>query len=209
MKPNVLRNALAVFSSAALLLTGCNAAKQESSFSPQLHSAYSVQAEMTFGDGGTAALTLTRSQAEQWEAAFSDPPALAGVILTFDGNAVSASYKGLAFTVPKSALPAKNMLSVTTEILDAIGALDEIPCAEQNDGTWVGSGESSGGSYTVTFTGSGEPVSLEIPSQPLHIQFSGYSACSDGGTSASGADQTTTDITSAETAETTSEGTSN
>ncbi|MBQ8920758.1 MAG: hypothetical protein IJ060_01175 [Oscillospiraceae bacterium] len=207
MRPNgILRNALAVFASAGLLLTGCTASKQETAFAPQLSAAYTVQAEMTFGDSGSAALTLTRSAAEQWEAEFSDPPALAGVVLTFDGNAVSASYKGLAFTVPKSALPAKNMLSLTTEILDAIGALDEIPCAEQDDGTWVGTGESSGGSYTVTFAGSGEPVSLEIPSQPLQIQFSGYALCAADGTTAAGTDLTTTEATTS--AETTNEGTS-
>ena len=208
MKPTVfMRNALAVFASAGLLLTGCTASKQESAFSPQLHASYTLQTEMTFGEGGTASLTLTRTQPEQWEAAFSDPPALAGVVLSFDGNAVGASYKGLAFSVPKSALPAKNMLSLTTEILDAIGALDEIPCAEQDDGTWVGSGECTGGSYTVTFSGSGEPVSLEIPSQPLRIQFTGYSVGSDVQTSSQTTDSAVTDTT-ATSAETTKEGTS-
>ncbi|MBR3268904.1 MAG: hypothetical protein IKI58_09350 [Oscillospiraceae bacterium] len=207
MRPNVfLKNALAVLIPAGLLLTGCTAAEKETAFSPHLTDSYTVQAEMTYTDGGTASLKLTRTQAEQWEAEFSEPASLSGMVLSFDGNAVSASYKGLAFTVPKSALPAKNMLVMVTEIMDAVGSQKEIPCKKQDDGTWTGSGDCSGGSYTVTFSGSGEPVALEIPSQPLYIQFTEYAACTVTEPASDTESAQTETTTSA--ADTTKEGTS-
>ena len=196
MKPNVfLKNALAVFLPAGLLLTGCSGAGQTSDFAPKLDAAYSVSAALSYGDKDTAELVLTRTDAQKWEAAFSDPPALSGVLLSFDGNAVSASYKGLAFTVPKTALPAKNMLALTTEILDAVSEQKELACSKLEDGTWQNAGECSGGSYTVTFSDDGTPTELEIPSQPLRIVFSGYSACGSapaGTTAVTGTDTSVT-----------------
>ena len=179
MKPNAfLKNALSVFLPACMLLTGCTAPTQETAFHPKLDSAYAIQAEMEYGEQEHAVLTLTRSGSGQWDAEFSEPNALAGVLLTFDGNAVSASYKGLAFTVPKTALPAKNMLTLTTGILDSFDGLEQLPCTQQEDGTWCSSGECEGGSYTIIFADSGEPAAMELPNQPLKLTFSGYTVSS-------------------------------
>ncbi|MBR6107046.1 MAG: hypothetical protein IKQ39_03470 [Oscillospiraceae bacterium] len=178
MRPiSFLKNALFACLPAGLLLTGCAGAKQEERFSPAVDAAYSVQAEMSYGDGEQAVLVLTRSGAEQWEAAFSDPPTLAGVVLSFDGNAVAASYKGLSFTVPKSALPAKNMLVLVTEVLDSLDGEDGLPCVQQEDGTWLNEGDCGGGQYSLYFTEGGTPAGFDVPSQPLHITFSEYTAC--------------------------------
>lgn len=197
MKPiAILKNALFACLPAGLLLTGCAGAKEETAFSPVADEAYSVQAEMTYGDGDQAVLLLTRSGAEQWEAAFSDPPTLAGVTLSFDGNAVAASYKGLAFTVPKSALPAKNMLVLTTEVLDSLEGTSELPCTAKEDGTWITEGNCGGGEYSLIFTENGTPAELDIPSQPLHIVFTDYTACSAENREAA---SETTETTAAET----------
>lgn len=175
MKPlDFLRNTLFLTIPVCIVLSGCTAAQPETDFAPQLGESYSVEAEMSYGDDQTAQLTLTRMGSGLWEAAFADPATLAGVILTFDGNAVSASYKGLEFTVPKSALPAKNMLVLATGALDAIASAGQIPCTQQEDGTWTTAGESEGGSYTMTFTVTGEPAVFDMPSQPLRLVFSDY-----------------------------------
>ena len=177
MKPlYFLRNALIFCVPACFLLNGCAAGNQAAPFTPKLNGAYSAEAELEYGAGQTALLTVTRYDKAQWEAAFSAPAALEGVVLQFDGDAVRASYKGLEFSVPRSALPAKNMLVLATEALDLAAEAAPLPCTEQSDGTWSYSGESEAGSYTVTFTADGTPAALDMPAQPFTIRFSGYTA---------------------------------
>ena len=117
-------------------------------------------------------MNVTRYGKAQWEAAFTAPASLEGVVLQFDGNAVTASYKGLQFSVPKSALPAKNMLVLATDALDLAAETVPLPCTEQSDGTWRYSGESEAGTCTVTFSADGEPRSVEMPAQPFTLRFS-------------------------------------
>ncbi|MCQ2407536.1 MAG: hypothetical protein MJ065_03285 [Oscillospiraceae bacterium] len=167
------RNALIFCVPAVLGLTSCTAAEQATEFSPKRDPAYTTQAEMEYGDGQKAALELTRCTESLWEASFSEPASLAGVVLTFDGDAVSASYKGLAFTVPKSAFGAKNMLMYVTETLDNAAA-ETLICSQQEDGSWINHGECAGGAYTLTFSESGEPLMFDLPSQPLKLTFTSY-----------------------------------
>ena len=169
-----LRDALLFCTPAAIILSGCAAAKPDAPFQPVRAESYEADAVLEYGEGQSAALHLTRCGNALWDASFTEPAALAGVILTFDGNMVSASYKGLAFSVPKSALPAKNMLLMATETLDAAQAAETLPCAQQEDGSFCAQGECAGGSYTLTFDAAGQPVCFEVPSQPLRLTFSGF-----------------------------------
>ena len=171
-----LRNALVFCAPACLLLTSCTPAPSGGEFSPKLDESYSVQAEMDYADGLSAQLSLTRYGDQLWEAAFTEPASLAGVVLTFDGGAVSASYKGLEFTVPKSALAAKNMLLYVTDALNAAAAAEQLPCAPQDDGSWVCAGDSDGGAYTLSFSADGLPLGFDLPAQPLTLSFSAYTA---------------------------------
>lgn len=209
MKPLVLmKNALAFFVPACLLLTGCTVPQAETDFSPHFDESYAADAVLNYGDGQTAEVQITRYADGLWETAFSEPQTLAGVVLTFDGNACSASYKGLAFTVPKTALPAKNMLTALTETLDAAAAAESLPCTQQEDGTWCTEGTCAAGSYTLTFSETGTPAIFEIPAQPLTVTLSGYTVCAESAetTAQTAAVTETADTTAA--AETTSEGTS-
>ena len=54
--------------------------------------------------------TVTRLGDGEWTAEFDSPNTLSGVKLTFSSGSVTADYKGLTFSVPKSALPVKAML---------------------------------------------------------------------------------------------------
>lgn len=157
-----------------VMLVGCTAPQNASDFSPAMDESFEVQADMEYGEGQTAQLHITRCSTALWEAAFAEPSTLSGVVLTFDGNAVTASYKGLEFTVPKSALPAKNMLVMVTDALDAAAGIGQLPCVEQEDGTWCYAADCDGGAFTLTFTESGEPLMFDLPSQPLKITFSDY-----------------------------------
>ncbi len=188
MKPIVFMKNVLLYAMplSMLLLSGCGSAAAETPFSPKLDDAYSVQAEMTYQDDNEAKLLLTRYGDENWDAAFSEPSALAGVILSFEGDAVSASYKGLSFTIPKTALPAKSMLVLLIDVLDAIAEEESIPCTKNDDGTWTVSGETEGGNYTLTFQQDGTLASFSIPNQPLDIQFSDYHPNSTGESAVTG-----------------------
>ena len=196
-----LRNALLFCVPAAILMQGCQAPQGDAQVQPLPAETYEADCTLEYGEGQSAALHLTRCGDSLWDAAFTEPPALAGIILTFDGNAVSASYKGLAFTVPKTALPAKNMLTLLTEALDAAHAAESLPCSPQDDGSQLCQGECAGGSYTLTFDPDGQPLQFEVPSQPLKITFSGFTVLQESGTT----EPAGTDITTAETAADTSE----
>ena len=175
MKPlYFLRNALLFCIPACCLMSGCTGGTQ-TPFTPKQDNAFTAEAELEYGSGQTASLTVTRYDKAQWEAAFTAPPSLEGVVLEFDGNAVSASYKGLAFSVPRSALPAKNMLVLAADALDRAAETAPLTCTEQSDGTWSYAGESDAGSYTLTFSADGTPAVLEMTAQPFTIRFSGYS----------------------------------
>ena len=169
-----LRNALFFCVPAAVFMQGCDLPQQDAPFQPMHAESYETDVLLEYGDGQSANLHLTRCGNALWDAEFTEPAALSGVVLTFDGDKVSANYKGLAFTVPKSALPAKNMLGIATEALDAADAAESLPCTQQEDGSWRYSGECAGGSYTLSFTGSGEPLVFDLPAQPLKLTFSGF-----------------------------------
>ena len=171
----ILRNALFFCVPAAFFLQSCALPQKEpAEFAPVRAESYEADALLEYGEGQSAALHLTRYGDALWDASFTEPTALAGVILTFDGDTVSASYKGLAFSVPKSALPAKNMLAAATEALDEAAASETLPCRLQEDGTWSCTGECAGGSYTLTFSESGEPMRFDLPSQPFCLTLSGF-----------------------------------
>lgn len=169
-----LRNALFFCVPAAIFLQGCDMPQNDATFQPLHAESYEADILLEYGESQTAGLHLTRIGDAVWDATFSEPPALSGVVLSFDGNAVSASYKGLAFTIPKSALPAKNMLGIVTEALDAADAAESLPCTQQEDGNWCYQGNCAGGNYTLTFAQSGEPLIFDLPSQPLKLTFSEF-----------------------------------
>lgn len=168
-----IRNVLFALS-LPVCLAGCSGAKAETPFQPVIDPAYTVQAQMEYAEGQKASLSMTRCADGVWDMTFSEPPALAGVVLTFDGNAVSASYKGLSFTVPKSAVGAKTMLLYVTDVLDSMAQTEQTVCTQKDDGTWQAGGDCDGGSYTVSFAPDGTLAGFAMPSQPLTVTFSGY-----------------------------------
>ena len=182
-----LRSALIFCAPACFMLSGCAAGTNTADFTPKLDDAFTAEAELEYGSGQTASLTVTRYGKGDWETAFSAPAALEGVVLNFDGNTVTASYKGLAFSVPKSALPAKNVLVLATEMLDQAAETEPLPCTEQSDGTWNYAADTEAGSCTVTFSADGTPAAVGMPAQPFCLRLSGYTAIApESGTAAAG-----------------------
>lgn len=170
-----MRNVLAFLLPA--LLYGCTAKPGTDNFTPKLDTSYTVEAHLDYADT-SADLRLTRQKEGIWDAEFSAPNTLAGVTLSFDGNAVGASYQGLQFTVPKSAMPAKTVLVTVTGILDAVAGQDALNGSMQEDGTWQYAGNLESARYTVTFDAAGQLAGLELPDQPAKLSFQGYTVAS-------------------------------
>lgn len=118
----------------------------------------------------TAEGTITRRGEGEWTAEFESPNSLSGVKLTFSGGMVTADYKGLTFSVPKSALPVKAMLNNLIDAVDTNSRTDELH-GRENEGYFEISGTLDSGDYTLLLDGSGNIAAFDMPNNLLHISF--------------------------------------
>ena len=114
--------------------------------------------------------TVTRLGDGEWTAEFDSPNTLSGVKLTFSSGSVTADYKGLTFSVPKSALPVKAMLGNLIEAVDTNARESELS-GRENEGRFEISGSLDGGDYTLILDNSGNIAAFDMPNNLLHISF--------------------------------------
>lgn len=178
-----------------LSMTACSGGGADGTVSVSLSDPYSMTAEFTCGElMGTAALSYLGDDA--WEAEFSAPDSLAGVKLSFlDGN-VTASYKGLTFSVPQTAIPVKTSLGQLFDVLEDAAEDGTVSCKIKDDSCVIEDSVDAG-EYTLTLDKNGTPLSFAMPNQCLEMTFSGFS----GGT----AQTTAAGATTAESTETTTD----
>ena len=122
------RNYSAVLSlllAGGICCTGCAKAGGEATAAQKLGGSFTTEMTMTMEDW-TAAGTLSRLGDGAWSVSFAEPATLAGVVLDFSGGEVTASYKGLGFSVPQSAMPAKSVLSQMIQVVDELAQQEEI-----------------------------------------------------------------------------------
>ena len=115
--------------------------------------------------------TIYRKGDRCWEAEFDSPNTLSGVKLSFEENIVKASYKGLDFSVPKSAVPVKAMITNLMEAVDSLAAQEQLTGTE-NEGFTEISGSLEGGDYSLSLDGQGNIHTFEMPNNLLKITFS-------------------------------------
>ena len=127
-----------------------------------------------------ASITLDRLEAEGeikrygegvWEIEFSEPNTLSGVKLEFSEGNVLASYKGLSFSVPQSAVPVKAMMLNLIKAVEDNARLSELS-GEESDGMLKISGSLDGGDYTLTVDRDGLLSGFEMPNNKLTMKFS-------------------------------------
>ena len=128
---------------------------------------------------------------------FSQPDSLAGVQLAFLDGQVTASYKGLSFSVPQSAMPVKSMLTIFIDLVGELDGKTELDCVKEGD-VCVVEGSVEQGSYTLTLDQKGIPLKFEMPNQKLVMELSNFrqTDAPDGTESAS--EPTVTDTTEPE-----------
>lgn len=127
----------------------------------------------------TVSITLDRLEAEGeikrfgegvWEIEFSQPNTLSGVKLEFSEGNVLASYKGLTFSVPQSAVPVKAMMLNLIKAVDDNAKLSELS-GEESDGMLKISGSLDGGDYTLSVDKDGLLSGFEMPNNKLTMKF--------------------------------------
>ena len=106
-----------------------------------------------------------------WEIEFSQPNTLSGVKLEFSEVNVLASYKGLSFSVPQSAVPVKAMMLNLIKAVEDNAKLAELS-GEESNGMLKISGSLDGGDYTLTVDKDGLLSGFEMPNNKLTMKFS-------------------------------------
>ena len=106
----------------------------------------------------------------QYHISFSEPSQLAGVRLDFQKGEVTASYKGLAFSVPQTALPAKSILYQFILAADQLAEESTLQ-GTSKDGGMVLSGDLEAGSYELTMTAEGIPAIFSMKNQNAVLTF--------------------------------------
>ncbi len=152
-------------------LCACGA-KGNTKCSPDLVTPFSIKAEIEY-DEMKAEAVFTKYENTDWDVEFSAPDTLSGVLLAFRGNNVEASYKGLSFSVPKSALPLKSMIAAFIQATDELAKMPEIT-GDTKDNEIITEGETELGKYTVKFSNDNILSGFEMENLNLVIKFSEY-----------------------------------
>ncbi len=126
-----------------------------------------------------AVIMLDRLQAEGvvrrfgtgvWEIEFSSPNTLSGVKLEFSEGNTEASYKGLSFSVPQSALPVKSMMLNLIKAVEDNARLDELK-GEEKDNILEVSGKLEGGEYVLKIDKDGRLSGFDMDNNKLKMTF--------------------------------------
>jgi predicted small lipoprotein YifL len=162
-----------VFLSIVMMISICACGGKNSvKFEPKLNKAFTVNAQIKY-DGQDSQATIKRLGKANWDVEFSSPDTLSGVLLSYRDDNVEASYKGLSFSVPKSALPLKSIISSLITVIDEAAEKPEIT-GEEKDGIINVEGENQQGKYTLKMDKSGNLVGFVMPNLNLEITFTDF-----------------------------------
>ena len=158
----------------ALLLTGCEAVPGTPGQAPnRMAGSFTAEVTVTAAESETQAI-LTRYGTDAWCVSFTAPPALDGVQLDYLDGEVTASYKGLEFSVPQSAQALRTEFAELMGVVDSFAALTELETQAKDD-LCICEGELDVGSYTLTLAQDGVPVQFTLPAYGLVIHFDTFS----------------------------------
>ena len=115
--------------------------------------------------------TVKRLSENTWEAEFDEPNSLSGVKLEFSEGTVNASYKGLSFSVPQSALPVKSMMLNLISAVEENALKDELS-GNEKDGRLEIEGTLDGGDYVLCVDKEGRISSFAMENNKLMMTFS-------------------------------------
>ena len=169
-----MKKIIPIFLSVFLIISmcACSSGGKNVKFSPKLNEPFVVTAKIQYGDQESDASFRKYSKAN-WNIEFSSPNTLSGVILSYRDDKVDASYKGLSFSVPKTALPIKSIISTFIDVADSTADLPEIEATEK-EGLMIIEGETQQGKYTLKLDNSGGLSEFSMPNLELKIVFTDF-----------------------------------
>ncbi len=168
-----MKRIFALFCLTSVLLTGCSMPQGSSgTVTNRMTGSFCAEVTVTNAENETKGM-LTRFGTDAWRVEFSEPAALSGVQLDFLDEEVTASYKGLEFSVPQSAQALKTELSELMEVVDNMAQTTDLQ-GSVKDGNVACEGELEVGGYTLLLTGEGVPVSFSLPAYGLVIAFDSF-----------------------------------
>ena len=126
----------------------------------------SFTTEMTMNmEEQTVSGTLSRMGDGMWSVSFAEPATLAGVVLDFSGGEVTASYQGLAFSVPQT--------SSLILVVDDLAKQEHI--SGEKDGDYVSvEGELEGSPYLLRLSAGGELAGFEMDNMDTVLTFTDF-----------------------------------
>lgn len=157
----------------AVLLSGCSSpVGGETSAAQKLSGSFTTEMTMNMEEQ-TVSGTLSRMGDGMWSVSFAEPATLAGVVLDFSGGEVTASYQGLAFSVPQTAMPAKSILSSLILVVDDLAKQEHI--SGEKDGDYVSvEGELEGSPYLLRLSAGGELAGFEMDNMDTVLTFTDF-----------------------------------
>lgn len=171
-----MKKILSLFLCTILLVTAtaCKFGKPKETAAPDLNRLFTCSAEILYADFEMSA-ELKRLGDGMWEVEFSAPKTLAGVKLTYSGDSISASYKGMSFTIPKDAAPVKAVFTMIFQTIDKTAVVPELPFTEE-DGVIVFEGENDYGKFFIsTDEETGDFIGFNMPDYDLEVKCENYS----------------------------------
>lgn len=157
----------------AVMLSGCSSpVGGETGAAQKLSGSFTTEMTMNMEEQ-TVSGTLSRMGDGMWSVSFAEPATLAGVVLDFSGGEVTASYQGLAFSVPQTAMPAKSILSSLILVVDDLAKQEHI--SGEKDGDYVSvEGELEGSPYLLRLSAGGELAGFEMDNMDIVLTFTDF-----------------------------------
>lgn len=152
------------------MLTGCEDKKEKP---PSTDKTYTCSATFNCGDFNISA-DIEREGAGLWTVELTAPDTLRGINLLFNQGEVTASYLGLSFTVPESALPAKNCVAAVLDALDSSAERSSELSVSEDGEDYILAGDSPLGIYTIRMGADGEIKSFELSAMNIYGEFSNF-----------------------------------
>lgn len=200
-----MKKIIPVFISFILVLSlcACSGGGKSVKFTHKLNEPFVTIAKIQYGDQEVEG-SFRRYGKANWDIEFSSPNTLAGVILSYRDDKVDASYKGLSFSVPKTALPIKSIISAFIEVVDSLAETEELDATEK-DGFMEVEGELQQGKYTLKLDKDGCIAEFAMPNLELKITFTDFHCDSSDMPEMTPTEQPIQSETEAETSEVTEE----
>lgn len=188
---------IAALTAVTLMMTACGKIGSEKvNITPSVAKNFTSTATLDYNDTQAEAV-ITRIDSGLWQAEFTAPKTLSGITLIFDKDNVSANYKGLAFSVPKAAMPFKTILSDFISVADEVAQSPKIEAEKAGDAYAI-SGANEQGEYTLTLDKSGNQITgFSVPNIALNIAFTDFTATKGDITTAAPTESAVNEVTTA------------